>query len=94
MEVVQSHRQVIDAQARLRPLGGALTAAQEAVRLAGGRYEAGTGNQVELLDAQAALANAEANLVRAEYDLAMAWTALRRAVNGVPARFLTLEGSR
>ena len=87
MEVEQALASVADAGARLRPVGAAVDTAREALKLAEGRYEAGTGNQVELLDAQAALANAEANQIRARYDLALAWTALRRALGRLPERF-------
>jgi outer membrane protein len=87
MQAEQALAQVADAGARLRPVGAAVETAREALKLAEGRYEAGTGNQVELLDAQAALANAEASQIRARYDLALAWTALRSALGRLPERF-------
>jgi len=73
------------------PIRAALDAAREALELAQGRYETGTGDSVELLDAQAALANAEAGAVRARLDLALARVAWDRAVGRIPARFATQE---
>ena len=93
MEVEQALRQVQDARARLEPVGSALLAAREALRLAEGRYEAGTGNQVELLDAQSVTANAEANQVRARLDLAMAQTRLARALGRLPAGARSASGT-
>jgi outer membrane protein len=87
MEVEQALRRLADDHARLGPVSAALQAAREALRLADGRYEAGTGNQVELLDAQASLANAEAALVRARFEVALSWVALQRVLGRLPERW-------
>lgn len=87
MEAEQALRMLSDARTRLGPVNAALQAAREALRLADGRYEAGTGNQVELLDAQASLANAEASLVRARFELALCWVNLQRVLGRLPERW-------
>jgi outer membrane protein len=58
----------------------AVTAAQERFRLAEGRYEEGQGSVIELSDAQLALSNAQAQHVKAEFDLAAARAALLKAL--------------
>jgi outer membrane protein TolC len=79
-EVMQASARLRDARARLVPVQAALGAAREALHLAEGRYQAGSGNYVELLDAQAASANSEAALVRARLDVATARAAWRRSL--------------
>jgi outer membrane protein len=58
----------------------AQTNAQERLRLAQGRYQAGVGNAIELGDAQVALTNAQAQYVSAEYNLAQARAQLLKAL--------------
>ncbi len=83
-DVEQARAAVEDARARLGPLRASVEAAREALALAEGRYEAGAGTSVELLDARAALANAEAALVRGRLDLTLARAAWLRALGKVP----------
>lgn len=64
--------------------GEAVTAARAQLRLAEARYTQGLGSQIELADAQTAVTTAEGNLVQAQWQLAEAWTQLRRAI-GAPA---------
>jgi outer membrane protein TolC len=92
LEVEQAAAAVNEANVRMAPILAALDAAREALELAQGRYEAGTGDSVELLDAQAALANAEAGEVRARLGVALARVAWNRAVGRIPAR-LSGEGA-
>jgi outer membrane protein TolC len=54
--------------------------AQEWLRLAHGRYQAGLASIVELTDAQTVLVQADVALQRAEYDELAAAIALRHAV--------------
>ena len=54
--------------------------ALESQRLSRERYEAGAGTITELLDAQTALARAQATRVEAEWDYRMAQAYLKRAV--------------
>ncbi|HTR53820.1 MAG TPA: TolC family protein [Kofleriaceae bacterium] len=73
------------ARAQIETNRAAVTAAQEgvtsakfALHLAEERYKNGLGSQIELADAQTAVTTAEGNLVNAEWQLANAWTTLRR----------------
>lgn len=68
--------------ANLQASNEAVAAAQVALRLADARYAQGLGSQIEVADAQAAVTVAQGNLVVAEWQLADAWTQLRRAIGG------------
>ena len=68
-----------DAKAMLEPLKAQVEVAKEALSLAEARYESGAGSYIELLDATTAYANAQANLVRAELDVNIAYASLLRA---------------
>jgi len=54
--------------------------AEEALRLANARAEAGTGTQLDVLGAQTALTEARTTQVRAKHDYAVARTRLERAI--------------
>ena len=54
-------------------------------RLAAGRYEAGAGDIIEMVDAQVQLTAAETNVVRARFDRGVALAALYRALGRLPA---------
>jgi len=58
----------------------ALVNAKEQLRLAEGRYNAGTGSVIELGDAQVAATNAAAQVVQADYNLATARAQLLAAM--------------
>jgi outer membrane protein len=57
----------------------AVDAARAQLKLAEARYAQGLGSQIELADAQTAVTTAEGNLIQSEWQLANAWTSLRRA---------------
>ncbi len=79
-EVVQTQLAVRAAKAALDAAGEALINAQERLRLAEGRYEAGVGNIIELGDAQVALTSASQQKVQAEYQVASARAQLLKAL--------------
>jgi outer membrane protein TolC len=83
LDVQRAAARLTDAVTRMQPVSSTLEAAQEAVQLAEGRYEAGAGNYMELLDSQTFAANAEAETVRARLDLAVAYATWRRALGRV-----------
>lgn len=58
----------------------AVVAARAQLKLAEARYAQGLGSQIELTDAQTAVTTAEGNLIQAEFQLASAWTDLRRGL--------------
>jgi outer membrane protein TolC len=53
--------------------------ARESLELASGRYQAGLGTIIELSDAQTSYSNAQAQEVKAVFDLATAWAQLKKA---------------
>jgi outer membrane protein len=53
--------------------------AKESLELAAGRYQAGLGTIIELSDAQTSYSNAQAQEVKAVFDLATAWAQLKKA---------------
>jgi outer membrane protein len=67
-------------RARLEAVRVAAAAAEEALRVAEGRYRAGVTILLEVLDAQVAATQARVNLVQTEYDLRLAAYALRHAL--------------
>ena len=71
---------VLDARARIDSARAGLAFAQESLRLAQGRYAAGAGPFLEVIDAQTALVQADVTLARAEFDELAAVLALRHAL--------------
>ncbi len=86
-EVEQARLRVLEATSRLQPLRAGMGAAMEALRLAEERYKAGEGNAVEFMDARRGASDAETELVQAEFDVGLAWTALRRALGSLPEAY-------
>ncbi|HEX5058346.1 MAG TPA: TolC family protein [Kofleriaceae bacterium] len=58
----------------------AVDAANAQLKLANARYAQGLGSQIELSDAETAVTTAQGNLVQSEWQLANAWTNLRRSL--------------
>jgi outer membrane protein len=73
-----------EAREKLIPAKALLDSAQETMYLAEGRYGAGTGNIVEVTDAQAVLTQAKAGMIQAEYDIEIARAGLLKALGEVP----------
>jgi outer membrane protein TolC len=71
---------ILDARARIASARAGLAFAQESLRLAQGRYAAGAGPFLEVVDAQTALVTAEVTLARAEFDELAAVLSLRYAL--------------
>src|SRR5206468_9041612 len=72
--------QIISSHANVQASTEAVSAAQAQLKLAEARYAQGLGSQIELADAQTAVTTANGNLISAEWQLADAWAALRRAL--------------
>jgi outer membrane protein len=72
LELEQARFAVSSARAKLVATGEALAAARDRLRLAEGRYNAGSGSALELGDAQLQVTLAGAQQVGAEYELASA----------------------
>jgi outer membrane protein len=86
-EVEQARVRIVDTSARLQTLGATVAAANEAMHLAEERYKAGEGNAVEFMDARKGAADAETEVVRAEYEVGLAWTAFQRALGTLPKAY-------
>ncbi|MBM4394336.1 MAG: TolC family protein [Deltaproteobacteria bacterium] len=68
-----------EARESLAPARALVASATETLALAEGRYQAGTGNIVEVADAQAVYSGARTGLIRAEYDVETARARLLKA---------------
>ncbi|MDR5695294.1 MAG: TolC family protein [Armatimonadota bacterium] len=82
LEVRQSYLTLQSAVAELEASGKAVEQALEALRIANVRYQAGVSAQLEVIAAQAALAQAEVNRVQALFNYNLALAQLERAVGG------------
>jgi outer membrane protein len=80
LEVEQAYITVVEAAERIGATQKAIESAQENLRLAQGRYDAGVGTILDLTDAQLALSNAEADHVRALTDYRVGLATLDRVV--------------
>jgi outer membrane protein TolC len=80
LDVRAAYIQMEDAVARIRQEKGTVELGREGLRLSQLRFQEGVGTQVETLDAQLALTNAETMLVKAVHDYAVAHAAIERAV--------------
>jgi len=89
LDVWQAVLSLEEAKAKLASTSKTVEQAEEGLRLAQIRYEAGVGTPVEVTDARTALAAAESNHVNAVYSYRVAEARLARAV-GVPASELPI----
>jgi TolC family type I secretion outer membrane protein len=80
LEVEQAYIAVVEAAERIGATEKAIESAQENLRLAQGRYDAGVGTILELTEAQLSLSNAEADNVRALTDHRVGLAVLDRVV--------------
>ncbi|MFP4249328.1 MAG: TolC family protein [Armatimonadota bacterium] len=80
LEVVEAWLSVQEAQERIATAEQGLVEARERRRMAQLRYREGIAAGIEVIDADTALAAAEARLVNAEYDRQLAVTELRTAM--------------
>ncbi len=79
-EVVRAYLNVQSATVQVTTADIAVKSAQESERLQRGRYAAGVGTLLDVLDAQSALVQAEVSQVTARYGLSLARAALAHAL--------------
>jgi outer membrane protein TolC len=92
LEVRSTYSTLVEAWEVLESQAKVLEQAEEALRLAGARAEAGTGTQLDVLGAQTALTDARTILIRAKRDYAVARTRLERAIGAyVPEKARSVE---
>lgn len=82
LEVRQALSNINDAQTRAASTGVGAATADEAYRLANVRYQNGIGTILDVVNAQAQLAQAQSNLLNAQYDYQTSLAQLTRAVGG------------
>lgn len=82
VEVRQALSNINDAQTRAGSAGQGVTQAQEAYRLSNVRYQNGIGTILDVVNAQAQLAQARSNLLNAQYDYQTSLAQLTRALGG------------
>ncbi len=77
---LQALLNIVSSRGRIESGRAGVAFAQESFRLAQGRFSAGAGPFIEVIDAQTALAQAEVTLARAEFDELAAVLSLRHAL--------------
>lgn len=82
LEVRQALSNINDAQTRAASTGVGAATADEAYRLANVRYQNGIGTILDVVNAQAQLAQAQSNLLNAQYDYQTSLAQLTRAIGG------------
>jgi TolC family type I secretion outer membrane protein len=84
-EVWSAHSKLKETYEAIQAVEVQVQDARESMRLAGERYKVGAGTITDLMDAQTALARAEANLVGAQWDYQISRAAFRRAIGDLGA---------
>jgi len=87
-ELEQAAENIKAADARIEAYKAALISSREAADAAESRYKAGSGNIIELLDAQTGLANSEANLVKAGLERDIAYIRWQKALGQIPEKHI------
>ncbi|MCX8145558.1 MAG: TolC family protein [Azovibrio sp.] len=88
LDVWQSYQNLLTATQALSSTADLLASAQAAERVALGRYKAGVGNILDVLNAQSALANARLQRVQAAFDWHVARASLAQAIGQMDGRLL------
>jgi outer membrane protein len=85
LEVRTEYSGFVEAREVLASQEKVVEQAEEALRLARSRYDAGAGTQLDVLDAQTSLTEARSNKVQAQHDYNVALARLERALgSGIP----------
>ncbi|MDD5306125.1 MAG: TolC family protein [Deltaproteobacteria bacterium] len=79
-EVVRARLQLEGAKAAVDAAAPALASAQEALRLAEARYQAGAGSIIEMQDAQVAVVSAKGQTIEAAFNVSLARAQLLKAL--------------
>jgi outer membrane protein TolC len=95
LEARSAHSAFVEAQEVLQSQEKVLEAAEESLRLARARYEAGTSTQLDVLGAQTALTEARTTQVQALHGYAVARARLERATGlNLPSGFVETPAER
>ena len=79
-EVRRGYSRLLEARQLVKTSKKVVAQAKESLRLAKNRFTAGSGTQLEVLDAQVALTEARSNRVQALYDFSIAVAQMNRVV--------------
>ncbi len=85
LEVESALVEVERSQERVTASAKSVAAAEARLRAAEGKYQQGVGILIEVIDARAALTDAQANQVRAQYDYRVALVSLEKALGTLAA---------
>ncbi len=88
LEVEQAYYTLQANDQNINTAGIAVELAEESLRLARLRFQAGVGTQTDVIAAQSALTTARGNLVRAVINYNRSFAALKRAVSNTPGNVL------
>ena len=91
LDVWTTYQSLLTATQSIRTAGDLLTSALQSERVALGRYKAGVGTILDVLNAQSALAAARVQRIQAALDWAVSRAALARAVGTLDHRLLNLS---
>ncbi len=80
LDVKQQEYALQEAREKIKAAGKLVEQATEALRLAVGRYNSGTGSAIEETDAQVTLANARISYIQSLYDYNVSYAKLQRAM--------------
>ncbi|MDS4016304.1 MAG: TolC family protein, partial [Candidatus Accumulibacter sp.] len=93
LDVWEAYQTLATATQTVRTAADLLASAEQSERVAAGRYQAGVGNILDLLNAQSALANARLQRIQAMLDWHVSRAALARAIGTLDHRLLAAASS-
>jgi len=88
LDVWEAYQSLTTATQTIRTSADLLASAEHSERVALGRYKAGIGNILDVLNAQSALANARLQRIQAMLDWQVSRATLARAVGALDSRLL------
>jgi outer membrane protein len=88
LDVWEAYQNLSTATQTIRTTLDLLASAEQSERVALGRYKAGVGNILDVLNAQSALANARLQRIQAMLDWQVSRATLARAVGALDSRLL------
>ncbi|MDR0578576.1 MAG: TolC family protein [Candidatus Accumulibacter sp.] len=88
LDVWTNHQNLVTATQAVKSAADLLSSAEQSERVALGRYKAGVGTLLDLLNAQSALAKARVQRIQAALDWFVSRAALARAVGALDSRLL------
>ena len=94
LDVWEAYQNLTTATQTIRTSADLLASAEQSERVALGRYKAGVGNILDVLNAQSALANARLQRIQAVLEWYVSRAALARAIGTLDSRLLSLSAGQ